>query len=85
VESFFSSSTYFRLFSEEAIEITVEWNLFGYKCKHCCLYGVTGNPLDEVCATVQWRGATLELSVATGNDYVSITRRCCELSSDGCR
>jgi hypothetical protein len=32
--------------------------------------------------TVQWRGMAVELPVVTCNDYVSIARHCCELSSD---
>jgi hypothetical protein len=35
-----------------------------------------GDSSNEVCATVQWRGVTLELPVAMGNDYISIARRC---------
>jgi hypothetical protein len=46
------------------------------------LYGVVGDPTDEAHVTVQWRGVTLELPVAMSNDYVSIVRHCCELSSD---
>jgi hypothetical protein len=67
-----SSSAYLHLFSEEAIGDT-EWNLLDYKCQHSDLYGVTGDPSNEARMTVR---ATLELPVATGNDYVSIVHRC---------
>jgi hypothetical protein len=80
VESSTFLSAYLRLFSVEVIRVAAEWNLFCYKCQHCSLYGVIGDPPDEACTTIQWRGVTLELPVVTGNNYVSIARCCCELS-----
>jgi hypothetical protein len=47
VESYASSSTYLCFFSEEAIGVTTEWNLFGYMCQHSSLYRVTRDPSDE--------------------------------------
>jgi hypothetical protein len=82
MESSDSSSAYLHLFSEEVIGVTAEWNLFGYMCQYYSLYGVIEGPPDEACITVQWRGVTLKLTLATSNDYVSIVHRCCELSSD---
>jgi hypothetical protein len=80
VESSTFLSAYLRLFSVEVIRVAAEKNLFCYKCQHCSLYGVIGDPPDEARTTIQWRGVTLELPVVTGNNYVSIARCCCELS-----
>jgi hypothetical protein len=82
MESSASSLAYLRLFNEEVIGVTTKWNLFGYKCHHCGLYGVIEDPPDKAHATIQWRDVTFELLVATGNDYINITYHCCELSSD---
>jgi hypothetical protein len=48
VKSSASLSAYLRLFSEEAIGVAIEYNIFGYKCQHSGLYEVVGDPSNEV-------------------------------------